>query len=233
VSTDAIPMDFDNVAADKRGARRYRIEGLEGRIALVTQVEIVNISLSGVALKIDRRFNLGSECTLRLQQGEDGLSVKGIVVWSALVGFRKNGEESSPEYSVGMRFSEILDAPSEAFLDLINQNKAFKAQQLAGSVDVSGRGRAMADRPRLFQVKLISPSGMLIEMDTELDIGESYVMIMRLEEQAPIHVTGKICSQFELAPDLHEIGVEFTDMSAADILLLKVTLMSLTGDNAQ
>src|SRR5262245_19290126 len=109
-------MEMDNVAADKRGTRRYQLEGLEGRIAAVTFVEIVNISLGGVSARIDRRFNLGSECALRLQHGKEGVSIKGTIVWSKLTGFRKNGAESVPEYEVGIRFT---DTGAEAMAALV------------------------------------------------------------------------------------------------------------------
>jgi hypothetical protein len=223
-------MEIDSVAADKRGARRYRIEGLEGRIPLVAQVEIVNISLSGVALKVDRHLRLGSECTLQLQQGDDGASMRGTVVWSSLTSFRRNGEESAPEYSVGIRFSDEGEAP-RALVQLLDQNRAFKEQQLEGCVETAARGRAMVDKARPFHVRLLSLTGMLIEMDVELDIDDSYVMIVRLDDTTFLHVTGTICSQFERAPDCYEIGVLLTDVSAGDRVLLSSYLQSLGREN--
>jgi hypothetical protein len=222
-------MNTDNLAEDKRVARRYRIEGLEGRIPLVTFVEIVNVSLGGAALKVDRRLNLGSECVLRLQQGDDAVSVKGHVVWSALTGFRGHGGDSSPEYSVGMCFTDMVGPNAAALLGLIDQNRTFKQQTLCGSVEVVARGRAMLDKPRPFQVKLISSAGMLIEMNIELDVGDRYVMVVRLDELTPIHVTGCVSSQFEMGPDRHEIGIEFDEISGGDRALLKSLLQSRKG----
>lgn len=223
-------MELESVAADKRGARRYQVEGLEGRIPLMALVEIVNISLSGVALKVDRHLRLGSECTLRLQQGDDGASVRGTVVWSTLTGFRRNGADSCAEYSIGLRFIDAGEAP-RALVQLLDQNRAFREQHLEGSVETAARGRAIVDKARPFHVHLLSPNGMLIEMDVELDVDDSYLMIVRLNDTTFLHVTGTIGSQFERAPGRHEIGVLFTDMSANDRVLLSTFLDSRPREN--
>jgi c-di-GMP-binding flagellar brake protein YcgR len=215
--------------SNKRATKRIKVDGLEGRMALVTQVEIVNISLGGISVKVDRRLTIGSECTLKLQQGKDVLPVKAVVVWSTLSGFRKKGEEQAPEYSVGMKFTHVISEEGRSIVNFINQNRSFKEQRLTGlRVEVQARGRAVLDQPAPFQVKLISLTGMLIEMNRELEADKTYPMEVMMDEVTRIHVTGRVSSQFEVAPRRHEIGVEFSQISAGDKALLKSLLQSLT-----
>ena len=79
-------------------------------------------------------------------------------------------------------------------------------------------------------VKLMSLAGMLIEMDAPLDVDDVYVMVVRLDETTPMYVAGKVCSQFELAEDRHEIGVLFTEISAGDRMLLRGLLRALSRE---
>jgi hypothetical protein len=214
------------MTSNKRGSRRFSVEGLEGRMAMATQVEIVNISLGGISIKVDRRLTVGSLCTLKLQQGKELLAIRGIVVWSALTGFRKAGVDSFPEYSVGLRFTDVLSEQGKSLAKLLDQNKAFKEQRLSGlRIEIKAKGRALIDQPQTFQVKLLGVNGMLIENSKELEIAKTYPMEIVLDG-TPIRFKGKVSSQFEVSPRLHEIGIEFDEISAGDKALLKSMLQS-------
>ena len=214
----------NSMKTDKRGARRFRVEGLEGRMALVTQVDIVDVSLGGVAVKVDRRLNLNTECTLKLQQGDENVSVKGVVVRCSVAGFIKRDGESVPQYAAGLRFVDVEGEKREALLRFLDQNRAFKQQLSVGPrVEIAARGRAELDEPHPFEVKLLSLTGMIVEMDRELDPHRTYSMSVRID-MTPVQFVARVSSQFEIEPGRHEIGLEFVEVSPGDWALLKALL---------
>src|SRR3974390_3774781 len=95
--------------SDKRRQPRFLVEGLHGRMTFASQVEILNMSLSGVAIKVDRRLNIGAEYSPKLEVQERTVSVKGVIVWSVLSEMRKGPDgEDRVVYSAGMRFSDVM-----------------------------------------------------------------------------------------------------------------------------
>ena len=55
---------------DKRRHKRYNLDLVEvnGKMSLTDKVEVLDISLGGVALKADRRLNIGKEYMIKLQE---------------------------------------------------------------------------------------------------------------------------------------------------------------------
>jgi Tfp pilus assembly protein PilZ len=108
----------------ERRHKRYRLDpiGITGKMSLSNKVEILDISLGGVALKADRRLNIGKELLIKLQDKEKTLNVAGIVVRSELSGMEKrtNGE-SITIYTAGMKFK---DDSVDAVADFLISNGA-------------------------------------------------------------------------------------------------------------
>jgi hypothetical protein len=221
----SVPDTHSNsMKTDKREARRFRVDGLEGRMALVTQVDIVDVSLGGVAVKVDRRLNINAECTLKLQQNEDAVSVKGVVVRCSVAGFIRRDGESVPQYAAGLKFVDVADEKREALARFLDQNRAFKQQLAMGpQVELAARGRAELDEPHAFEVKLLSLTGMIIEMDRALDPRRTYSMSVHVD-RTPVQLVGRVSSQFERDHGRHEIGIEFVEVSPGDWALLKAML---------
>jgi hypothetical protein len=94
-----------------RRHKRYRLDVIEvnGKISLADKVEILDISLGGIALKVDRRLNIGREYLLKLREKGKALEVKCIVVRAELSGIeqRANGESVSI-YTAGMIFKHDI-----------------------------------------------------------------------------------------------------------------------------
>src|SRR4051812_26304348 len=85
---------------DKRRSPRIMVESLQGTMVMAAQVEVLNLSLGGAAVRAPRRLNLGCEYTLKLQVGDHILPLKGMVVWAVLSGStREKGGEIVPQYS--------------------------------------------------------------------------------------------------------------------------------------
>ena len=111
---------------DKRRYKRFSVDilGINGKMMFANEVEIHDISLGGISLKVDKRLNMGSEYTIKIAKSSDKtISLKGSVVWSKISGTRKGSTgEIIPIYSAGMKF---VTMPA----DKIKELTAFLAGQ--------------------------------------------------------------------------------------------------------
>ena len=71
---------------EKRRDKRFSVNIMEinGKMVLATYVEILDISIGGVSFKANRRLNMGSEYSLRMESGDTELTVRGIIVRATL-----------------------------------------------------------------------------------------------------------------------------------------------------
>jgi len=92
---------------NKREHTRYDLIDIQGKMTLANKVEIIDISLGGVALKADRKLDVDREYMIKLGDKEHGIDIKGIVVRSTLVGMEAGANgESVLIYAAGMKFKE-------------------------------------------------------------------------------------------------------------------------------
>ena len=107
---------------DKRRHRRFKLELItfDGRLGLTDKVEIIDMSFGGVALKVDRRLNIGREYLFKLEDKEKSIDVQSIVVRCRLSRIEEkfNGEKVSI-YTAGMRFK---DGAAEKVADFIHNS---------------------------------------------------------------------------------------------------------------
>ena len=217
---------------DHRRQPRFVVEGLHGRMTFASEVEIVNMSLSGVALKLGRRLNIGSEYTLKLEVHDKTLSVKGVIVWSAL-DERKSGAKGEDVlvYSAGMKFTDVLTQRLMELVAFIDDNKLIEEKRLGGlRFYIDAPGKALLDVPRPYHVKVISIRGMLIEADYRLEPEQRCPMEMTMQEgEAPLSFMGRVafCAEAKGETGVHQLGIEFQDLSSADRNRLDAFIQSL------
>jgi PilZ domain len=111
---------------DTRRHKRYRpdISELHGKMILAQKVDIIDISLSGVALRTDRKLMIGREYPLRLVWKGKTLDVWGVVVRSEMIGIeeRDSGNDVSL-YSAGVMFKDASSEPIADFINSIERDK--------------------------------------------------------------------------------------------------------------
>lgn len=196
-------------------------------------VEIMNMSMGGVALRADHRLNIGGEYSLKLQLQDRSVQIKGIVVWSVLTGFRKgSSQENTPEYSAGLRFKDVMTSALSDLISFIDENKLVNEHRLTGMrfhVNIPG-GKATLDFPQSFKVKLISQGGMLIETERDMDLEGTCPMEIWPSGENPIHFVGRVASHLEVldeTPPHYELGIEFVAINPEDAERLKSYVASL------
>jgi len=210
---------------DKRQYPRYVVEGVEGTLMFTTHVDILNISINGVALKANRRLEIGREYILRLEYKDRTVSVNGVVVWSVLSELTDGPHaEKVPVYKAGMRFTDIISDKMARLLEFIESHKLSQDERLNIRFTIKAPDKAILDGPHNYGVKNMSISGMRIETDMRVDVGARYPMEISLEDNRTIKVLGRVVSCLEVndrAPKHYAVGIEFIEMSDEDKKKLK------------
>ncbi len=217
---------------EHRRQPRFVVEGLHGRMTFASEVEIVNMSLSGVALKLGRRLNIGSEYMLKLEVNVKTLSVKGVIVWSALDAHKTGAQgEDVLVYSAGMKFTDMLTQRLSELVAFIDENKLIEEKRLGGlRFHIDAPGKALLDVPRPYHVKVISVRGMLIEADYRLDLEQHCPMEMTMQEgEPPLAFLGRVafCGAPAASTGLLQLGIEFLELPGADRNRLEAFIQSL------
>jgi hypothetical protein len=223
---------MDDNKPNKRRHPRFVVEGVQGKMVFASQVEILNLSLGGVALTADRRLNIGGEYTLKLELAGETLEIKGLVMWSALSGLRKSGEgEGVPQYSAGLRFKDIFTERLLRLLTFIDRHKVFDEHRVGGlRFRIDAPGKALLDSPEEYRVRLVSRSGMLIETQHPLTLDQVYPMEISPPDAESIRFEGRVASAVEVddeTPSHYEVGIEFVALAAEEDLKLQAFIEAL------
>lgn len=217
---------------DKRRHKRFRLDlmGINGKMILADRVEIIDISLGGVALKTDRRLNVGKEYLIKLGDKGKSIEVKGIVVRCELstIEERSNGARVSI-YTAGMMFKDVSPDAIADFLKSIEQDKkeampVMVDRRLTVRFYITTPWEKTLCFPAEFKVKEISLSGMLIQTDQALETESMIPMGLSLKADNPVNFIGRVasCRMTEDKGEAHyEIGVEFKDLTDTDRTSLK------------
>lgn len=190
-------------------------------MVFASHVEILNLSLGGMAITADRRLNIGTEYSVTLKRGQRTVGVSGVVAWSALSGFRKEaGGESVAEYSAGIRFTDVVSEKAGSLIELIGGDRVPEEKRLDSVRFKIESAAAVLDRPETYRVKLISLSGMLIEISWALATESVHTMqIQIVSDQPPISFQGRVAScraVREGGHERYEIGIEFIEVPALE-----------------
>lgn len=217
---------------DKRRHKRYNLELVEvnGRMSLADKVEIIDVSLGGVALRIDRRLNPGREYLLKLGDKAKSFDLKCIVVRSELSGFEEkaNGERAMI-YTAGMRFKENF---SSQIADFFKSIELVKKETVPSESDrridirfqIHMPGEKILNYPAQFTVKDVSLSGIRILTDVSLAMQSVIPMRLALQDDNFVHFNGRVASirMFEERGETrYDVGMELSDLSEEGAALLK------------
>jgi hypothetical protein len=211
---------------DKRRYKRFRlnVREINGKMTLVTEVRIIDISMSGVALKVNKRLNIGSDYKLKLE-GKKAISIRCTVVWCSLIETRKvSQEEMIPIYAVGMQFRDMTPEEVAELQNLIENHKIEEVCATGGTrlnirFHIKDPDNALLMYPGDFKVKVISLSGMLIECSRNFAIESRIPMEMFIHDDSPITFVGRVASCREIAIEgrkQYDIGIAFLELTERD-----------------
>ena len=211
---------------DNRRYKRFKlnIREINGKMILVTEVKVIDISISGTSLKVNKQLNIGSDYTLKLE-GRKTISMRGTVVWCSLSGTRKvSQEETTPIYSVGMQFKDMSNERVTELQNLIESHKIGEVHVTGGTrlnirFHITDPDNALLMYPADFKVKVISLGGMLIECVRSFDIESRIPMEMIVHDDNPVKFVGRVASCRGIDKEgnkQHDIGIDFLDLTEKD-----------------
>jgi len=211
-----------------RRFKRYSIDSvkIKGTMVFARTVDIIDISMSGVSLKLDRRLNIGIDYPLEIEGNGNRISVNGTVIWVSLHESRKTTTgDLIPIYAIGMKFNNISKEKITELIEFIESHSKVKLDpghvhrpsglrfHMRFQVNASGETVLMCSES--FAVKKISMGGMFIETGDILKVEEKLPMEILLPDHSVISFLGRIVSCLlikDRETKLYAIGVEFLNM---------------------
>ena len=211
---------------DKRRYKRFKLNDLEvhGKMALATEVKVLNISISGISLKANRRLNIGSDYTLKLE-GSKSISLRGTVVWCSLIETSKGSQgEMIPIYSAGMQFKDMSTERTTELQHLIESHKIEEVHVMGGTrlnvrFHIKDPENVVLIYPDNYKVKTISLGGMLIECLQNFEIESRIPMEMSVNDDNTLKFVGRVASSQVIDKEgqkQYHIGIEFLDLTEKD-----------------
>jgi hypothetical protein len=211
-----------------RQNERYSVDFMDihGKILFNSNVKILNISAGGVSFSTDKSLKIRGTYILRLESKGITLHLRGIVIWTILNEITQGNKNKTQTYNVGMKFSNASVTREKGIKQFIQDN--FKDQQeskISSSVINDARihvrfriyepDKAMIHCAEHYKLKRITKSGILIESDTIMPIGNILPLEIALLENIPINLWGRVvtCQAIkDTKPPRYKISIELIDM---------------------
>lgn len=228
---------------DERRHKRVscKDKNIHCRVQFSTDVNLLNISTSGGAIKLNKQLHIGKEYIINMKRGDNIISVKGTVVWEKLVASEKNKSgDLVPVYRAGIQFRNILTEEGQKIIDFISENLVpaeLKARLGGIRIDISGsESDVLINNNKNFKILKMSLSGMLLKTDVSLETGDTCWMELHLtDNRSPVHVVGKVVSSRQIGDDKHlhyETAMEIIKIGNDDRAVLARYIDALIEDIA-
>jgi hypothetical protein len=228
---------------NRRRYQRFPVDFMDicGKILFSTNIKVLNISVGGISFSTDKRLTKGGVYVLRLERKSTTLYLEGTISWSKV---NKNIPEEGNllhPYIIGMKFkhsSDVQRRQIEKFIkdNFVDYQKIESFAPLMNGIRIHVRfhinspDKATIDCAEHYKVKRISQGGMLIESVNVFQIEDILPMQMKLSEDKAIAFWGRIVTYKAIQdtdPSQYEIGIEFSDMSKTDSIILREFIASL------
>ena len=212
--------------AENRKFRRYDVDSVHGRLAYLSDIDILNISMDGAAIVTTQRLTIDREYSLKMKFENTTMNLRGTVVWSTLSHSKtiQNGEVI-PVYKAGIKFTHILTEAAERLISYIEKSRTDPLEKriLGVRFKISQHEGAEIDLPFQYTIKKISLAGMLIETDALLEPDTLHDMEITVDGKH-VTVTGRIANSTEVRIDdtvKYHVGIEFVNVPEEDMKILQ------------
>ena len=211
---------------EKRYYARFPVEDFDihGRMISASEVNLIDISLGGISLKADWRFEMNQKYSLQLEYGEKDIPISGSVVWSTLVGMGRN-PHGALIYKAGMKLDRLLTDELNVIVDLLRSRnldinamkevcKDFEQKVNTGFHTGLPRKNTLI-LPARYQLKNITPGNMIIEGEHELEVQAVLPMEIWLSGNDSFSFTGRVAFCIKAEDSIGPVycaGIEFMDM---------------------
>ncbi len=224
---------------DRRRNKRFilNVTGVNARMVLVAEVNVIDISIGGILLKTNRRLNIGNDYALKLGADNRVISLKGTVIWSSLSESKTVADaEVMPIYRVGLKFKDMSTERITELLDFIEGHKKEEVystgkDRLNVRFHIGDAEKAILNFPASFEMKEISLGGVLIECIQDFAVG-STIPVSLLYRDELIRFTGRVASCRVIYSEgckKYATGIEFLDLTDEDREILAIVVDRCTA----
>jgi len=201
-------------AGASRRFRRYEVVGIGGRLVVPMEVQVVNLSLGGMALETNDYLQFGRRYNVNLDNGGQRISLVATVAWCKLRRTEKNRSgEVMPVYRAGLRFQVLGGERLHELWEIIRSHAVVEVDEsVFGRFSPELPERVELDSDYRFSVRRLSLSGMLIETDFVPELEARLpleVMLPDSQWEALVRVASVPCLGRRSTGELTQIGVEF------------------------
>jgi hypothetical protein len=214
---------------ERRRHKRFVVDMLKisTEITFARHVNIYDISLGGICLKLDRRPDIGNGYEMGFEGKGRALSLKGVVRWSFL-----NESHTDiygnvvPIYKTGLKFTGLSKDTMDEIAGFIEDHKkelqrqfdvsGIKSTRLHMRFAIESPERSVLNFSESCRIKKIGFGGMLIESLNALDSEVQMPMEIILAEGTSLRLTGRVASCIINTANyarIYDIGIEFLNMS--------------------
>lgn len=202
---------------EQRRHKRYEVLDVRGSMAQNLEGELLNMSLTGLAVATRSLLKVGGKCRIRLAHRDLRLGLPAQIQWCRLVHTERTPTgELVPVYHSGLDFREALDGNTRELLTLIESCIVVEMERrLVGRFKVDLEEPVRLRTSYEFEVRRISLSGMKIETGFVPEVGAEHDLEIR-SDGTLIEARGRIAHVQEIPGDEERsvVGVELMGLSA-------------------
>jgi hypothetical protein len=232
--------------SEKRAHKRYEVDflGITTSAIHAGNIEIIDISLNGIALLAPQRLNIGKQYSIKIQSKGKALSIKGIVIWSHISSIRKAFDgDIIPVYKAGLEFIDGVKYSRDDLAGFIETHRKKVDQEdeseYSPGKDLRRYHRArvntpvkafITDKTQCHPVKNLGYGGLCMECQRPMKINSAMPMMLNLSEDSFIVFKGRITSCLlnkKASAKVYTIGIEFSELSVKDRKVLTVYIRLL------
>jgi len=202
---------------EQRRHKRFEVRDVKGSLLFRTQVQLRNVSVSGLSFETTERLKLGRNYSLRLTNAEGGVDLTGTIRWCHLARTKAVGQSQTlPVYEVGFAFDDVFTDRGQGLIHFIEQHVVLPLEKrITGRFTLETAESADIETRYDFEVLKLSMSGMLVRTQLETAVDSRFGMEVGLKSEM-LSVNGRVASVSRsggtIAEPLSELGIEFVEM---------------------
>ncbi len=204
-----------DIPQERRRHRRYDVRGVRGVLVFPMRLEVLNMSLTGMAVESRAPLEIGRRYDLELRDGDRTIPLNVEVQWCHLVRTEhaEQSDEVSPVYRAGLDFSHVLNDRARELLGFLEHHVEVEVERrMFGRFTLALEDPVGLDVRHEFRIRKLSYSGMLIETDLLPEVGSSFEMEMHPNGRL-LHTRGRVVHARRRRHDPGcEAGIEFVRM---------------------
>lgn len=210
-----------------RRFRRFTVDGVDGSLMFSVGVQLLDISAGGMQVETRSHLAVGKRYRIKLQRGDDAMTISGRVAWCRLIGTRSgDAGDVSPLYLAGISFEEVLNQDGRDLVEFLHHTATVEPdRRIFGRFQDDAREALAADAELQFAVRCISLSGMLIETDFAPELDEVFPLRVHLGDSV-LEVDGRVAYVERLLNGTAEVGIEFVGMNDERTSLIATWIQS-------